>query len=118
MSIFETLYADLKKIFAFAPVAVAVAKVSDPQNAEAIDTAAAAVASLQTTVQAVHDAVGGNQTHEQLVDGVTKAVADSANALAKQGMLSSPDNQHVQQAASIINAAVAVSGLAVQTPAA
>lgn len=103
-----TLWADLKKIFAFAPVVAAV----DPNAANGIAHAAAAVQALQPVVQAVHEVNGGTLTHGELVDKVTDAVAQSSSELAKAGVLSTTTDQHIQAAAPLIHAAVAVSGLA------
>lgn len=103
-----TVWADLKKIFAFAPVVAAI----DPQAAGGIATAAAVVQALQPVVQAVQDANGGTLSHADLVAKVTDAVAQSSTELAKAGMLSTATDQHVQTVAPLIHAAVTVSGLA------
>lgn len=107
-----TVWADLKKIFAFAPVVAAI----DPNAAGGIATAAAAVQALQPVVQAVQDANNGTLNHADLVNKVTDAVVQSSAELAKAGVLSTTTDQHVQAAAPLIHAAVAVSGLAVQPP--
>ena len=104
-----TVWADLKKIFAFAPVVAAI----DPNAAAGIATAAAAVQALQPVVQAVHDANGGNLSHADLVSKVTDAVAQSSAELVKAGVLSTTTDQHIQAAAPLIHTAVAISGLAV-----
>lgn len=108
MSILDTIWADLKKLFAFAPVIAAV----DPNAAGGIATAEAAVAALQPTVKAVQDAANGTLGHAELVSKVTDAVAASSASLTKLGLVNGTTDQHIQAAAPLINAAVAVSGLA------
>lgn len=103
-----TVWADLKKIFAFAHIIAAV----DPGAAPDVARAEAAVAALQPTVKAVQDAANGALSHDELVVKVTDAVAASSASLAKQGLLSGTTDQHIQAAAPLIHAAVAVSGLA------
>lgn len=104
-----TVWADLLKIFAFAPVIAAV----DPNAAAGIATAEAAIQALQPTVKAVQDANNGTLTHAELIAGVSAAIASSSASLAKQGMVSGTTDQHVQALATLIPAAVAVSNLAV-----
>lgn len=107
----KTLWDDLLKIFAFAPVVAAV----DPNAAAGVSEAAAAIQALQPTVKAVQDAANGTLGHAELVAKVTDAVAASSAQLAQQGLLSSTDNDHVQAAVPLIHAAVAISGLAAPT---
>ena len=107
----STFWADLQKIFAFAPVIAAL----DPNAAGGIAVASAAVAALQPTVQAVVAASSSPQTHEQIVAAVTSAVTAGSTELVKLGVMSATTDQHVQAVAPLINAAVAASGLA--TPA-
>ncbi len=108
MSLLETVWADLKKIFAFAPVIAAV----DPNAAGGITAVSAAVAALQPVVSAVSASNGNSLNHADLVIKVTDAIAKSSAALAAQGILSGTTDQHIQAAAPLIHAAVAVSGLA------
>ena len=110
MNILATLWADLMKVFAFAPVVAAL----DPNASKGIAVASAAVAALQPTVAAIHAASDGTLTHEQLVEQVTTAVASSSSELSKLGIVSSTTDAHLQAAVPLINAAVAVSGLAAQ----
>lgn len=110
MSMLDTLWGDLKKIFAFAPLVAVVAPGSEA--AEVIAKASAAASALQPVVQAVHDANGGNLTHADLVAKVTDAVAQSSTALSAQGLLTGSTTQHLEATAQAIHAAVAISGLA------
>lgn len=108
MSILSTLWADLQKLFAFAPIVAAV----DPAEAGNIALASAAVAALQPTVTAVQNAANGTLAHADLVAGVTAAVSGSSAELTSLGLVTSTLDQHLQAAAPLINAAVAISGLA------
>lgn len=108
MNFLSALWLDLEKIFAFAPVVA----VLDPAAAGGIVKAQAAVAALQPTVAAVQNAAGGTLDHATLVTQVSNAVAQSAAALAVQGLVNADTNAHVQAAAPLINAAVMMSGLA------
>ena len=110
MSLLSTLWADLQKIFAFAPVVAAL----DPNAAGGIATASAAIAALQPVINEVHAASDGTLDHAALVAQVTSAVSKSSAELSKLGILDAATNEHLQAAAPLINAAVAVSGLAVQ----
>ena len=111
MSVFSNLWADLLKIFAFAPVVAAV----DPNAAHGIATAEAAVTALQPTVAAVQAAANGALNHADLVSSVTNAVSASSTKLVAMGVMSGTTDQHIQALVPVINAAVAVSGLAAPT---
>lgn len=108
MNLFSTIWADLLKIFAFAPVVAA----ADPHAAQGIATAEAAVAALQPTVTAVQAAANGGLNHADLVSAVTTAVSASSTKLVAMGVMSGTTDQHIRALVPVINAAVAVSGLA------
>jgi len=108
MSLLSTLWHDLEKIFAFAPVVAVV----DPNAAGGIDKATAAIKALQPTVAAIAAANTSQLSHADMVAQVTNAVASSSAKLAELGLVDGATNDHVQAAAPLINAAVAVSGLA------
>jgi hypothetical protein len=116
MSLLSTIWADLQKLLAFAPVVAAV----DPNAAGGIASAELAVAALKPTVEAVASANAGQLSHADMVTQVTNAIATTSASLVKQGLVSSTTDQHIQALAPAINAAVAISGLAAApvTPAA
>ena len=107
-----TLWADLQKIFAFAPVVAAI----DPNAAGGIATAVAAITDLQPTVTAVQTAANGGLNHADLVTAVTAAVSASSTQLVAAGVMSGTTEQHIQAIVPVINAAVALSGLAAPAP--
>lgn len=104
----KTVWADLEKLFAFAPIVAAI----DPAAAGGIAEAQAVVTALQPTVKAVQDAANGALSHSELVAKVTAAVADTSAKLTEQGLMPSATNQHVQAVTALVPAAVAISGLA------
>ena len=106
MNLLETLWGDLMKIFHWAPVVAAI----DPNAAGGIARAEAVITALQPTVAAVSAA--GTQTHAQLVDSVTQAIAASSASLTKMGLVSGATNDHLLAVVPLISAAVAASGLA------
>ena len=112
MSLLEKLWGDFMKLFTLAPVIAPIVAVADPNAAQGVATVEAGLVALQPTVNAVNTALGGNQTHEQLVTAVTSAVAQSSASLTKMGVMSATTDEHIQAVAPLINAAVAVSGLA------
>lgn len=109
MSFLPTLWADLQKVFAFAHIFAAI----NPGAAADVAVAEKAVTALQPVVQAVQDAANGSLDHAGLVAGVTDAIAAGSASLVKQGLVSSTTDDHIQAAAPLIHAAVAISGLAV-----
>ncbi len=111
MNLFETIWADLNKLFAFAPLVAAI----DPNAAGGIATAELAVAALQPTISVLSQNANGTLSHDQLVQQTTNAVAQSSASLTKLGMVSATTDQHIQAAVPLINAAVAISGLALPT---
>lgn len=116
MNFFGTIWADIKKLFAVAPVIAAL----DPQAAGGIATATAAMAALKPTIAAVQAAAGGALAHDDLVSGVTAALQSTSEALVASGQMSATTAEHMAATATLIPAAVAISGLAAApvTPAA
>jgi hypothetical protein len=112
MKFFGTLWADIQKLLAFAPVVAAV----DPQAAAGIAEVTVAVSALTPTVAAVQAAANGTLDHANLVAGVTAALQKTSEALVAQGQMTATTAQHIAATSGLINAAVAISGLAAPAP--
>jgi hypothetical protein len=113
MNFFGTLWADIQKLLTFAPIVAAIS----PQSAITIAAVTAAMAAIKPTieaVQAVATAEGNPLVHADLVAKVMSTLTDTSVALVAQGEMSATTEDHMASVASLINAAVAVSGLAAQ----
>lgn len=122
MSLLQTIEADFKKILAFIPFVTTAVEVADPTDAAAIAAATSVakdaaisqsiIAALQPTVAAVQATFSGTLKHDELVAGVTAAITASSTQLSDMGVLTATTADHVAAAANLVNAAVAISGLA------
>ena len=108
MHFFGTLWADIQKLFAVAPIVAAI----NPNAAGGIAAATAAMAALKPTIAAVQAAAGGALAHDDLVSGVTAALQSTSEALVASGQMSATTAEHMAATATLVNAAVAISGLA------
>ena len=111
MNFFGTLWADIQKLFAVAPIVAAI----DPAAAGGIAAATAAMAALKPTiaaVQAVATASGSPLAHADLVAKVASTLQATSEELVAQGCMSGSTAEHIAATSTLINAAVAISGLA------
>jgi hypothetical protein len=119
MSLITTLENDLRKILAFLPFVSSAAAIVDPADAAALavvakeaEAAKAIITALQPTISALQDAHGGVADHATLVAGVNDAIVRSSSQLSSMGVLSGTIDQHIEATGNLVNAAVAISGLA------
>lgn len=108
MTFFGTIWTDLQKLFAVAPLVAAV----DPNATASITQVTNAAAALKPTIAAVQAAASGALAHADLVTGVTAALQATSEALVAQGQMTATTAEHMAATSNLINAAVALSGLA------